>query len=94
MHDGIAYVNGPFVSIIQPAAIEQSFDLNSQSVSRIRMIYNAVFVEQWIEYALGTTVFLLRIYSQLARVGWRKFQVDDILIVLCVVRATSPHVFD
>lgn len=56
------------------------------------MAYEPVLIEQWTEYAVGTVIFLIRIYARLSVAGWRKFLLDDFIILISIGLYTGVHV--
>ncbi|KAL1641019.1 hypothetical protein SLS58_006461 [Diplodia intermedia] len=45
----------------------------------------AALLEQWVEYPIGCTICLLRLYARIRVVGWRNLYYDDLFAFLAMV---------
>ncbi|OMP85196.1 hypothetical protein BK809_0003864 [Diplodia seriata] len=54
----------------------------------------AALLEQWVEYPIGCSICLLRLYARIRVVGWRNLYYDDLFSFLAMVipAADSPNI--
>lgn len=46
---------------------------------------SAALLEQWVEYPIGVTVCLLRLFARVRVVGWGNLYYDDLFAFLAIV---------
>ncbi|KAH7030491.1 hypothetical protein B0J12DRAFT_732352 [Macrophomina phaseolina] len=62
------------------------------------MALPAILLEQWVEYPIGVSVCLLRLFARIHVVGWRNLYYDDLFAFLAMIfwttEATTIHLLN